>query len=98
MKKFVLKDLIHDKEFALYLSNESTSLEDLWHSLWPKKLPYDEKYKPKVFDDIKEAKRYLKEVRRKFKKEWEENSHVLKIYGKRKYDWDIYEYNSDETL
>lgn len=90
MKQFIIKDLYHDSELELYLSNESTSLEDLWHGLWKKNTPYDERYNPKIFDDIKEAKRYLKEIKRKYKKEWEENQYFLKIYGKRKYDWDIY--------
>lgn len=95
MKRFVIKDLFHDDEMEVYLSNQTTSVEDIWHSYWLKKTPKDERYKPKVFDNLKEVKRYLKEVRRKAKIEWEVNGHMLKTYGKRKYEWDIYEHNDN---
>ena len=93
MKRFVIKDLFHDNEMELYLNKETTSVEDIWQSYWPKNVAKDERYIPKVFDNVKEAKRYLKEIRRKASIEWQENGHILKLYGKRKYDWDLYEYN-----
>lgn len=94
-KRYIIKDLYHDNELELYLNNETTSVEDIWQGYWAKSRAKDERYIPKVFDDMKEAKRYLKEIRRIAKKDWEENAHLLRLYGKRRYDWDIYEYNDD---
>lgn len=95
MNQYVIKDLYHDNEMEIYLNKDTTSLEDIWHSFWPKNKVKDERYSPKIFTDMKEAKRYLKEVKRKAKIDWQENAHMLKIYGKRKPEWDIYEFEHE---
>jgi len=45
-----------------------------------------------LFDDIKEAKRYLTEIKRQAKADWSENSHIHRMYGFNKPEWDLYEY------
>jgi hypothetical protein len=91
-KQYVIKDNYHDNEMFLYISDDTTSLEDIWQKLWMKKEPKDSRYTPKLFDDIKEAKRYLKEIKRKSTIEWKENEHLYRVYGKNKYQWDVYEH------
>ena len=97
-KQYVIKDNYHDNEMFLYVNEDTTSLEDIWQGYWLKKETIDTRYRPKVFEDIKEAKRYLKEVKRRSSIEWKENSHIFKLYGKNKYEWDIYEYNVESLL
>lgn len=91
-KQYVIKDNYHDNEMFLYLNEDTTSLEDIWHGFWIKKEPIDNRYRPKLFDDIKEAKRYLKEVKRKATIDWKENGHMYRVYGKNKFEWDVYEH------
>lgn len=92
-KKFIIQDLFGDRENIKYLSNESTGLEDLWYSYWPKSTSKDsEEFHPMIFEDKKTAKRYLTEIKRIERLDWSENSHIRQLYGARKPQWDIYEY------
>lgn len=91
-KQYVIKDNYHDNDMFIYVCDETTSLEDIWEKFWMKKEPKDSRYTPKLFDDIKEAKRYLKEVKRKSATDWKENGHLYRVYGKNKHEWDIYEH------
>lgn len=95
-KKYVIKDLYSDNEIAYFVSDTTTSLEDIWTSgiFKDKNRNKDVDNKPKIFDDLKEAKRYLKEVKRARNLDWKENSWAYKMYGKSKPEWDIYEFNS----
>ncbi len=88
---WVIKDLYNCKKSTNYLTDEST-LENLWVGVWPKSLPLDENYHPKVFNDINEAKRYLREIKRQSAHDWAENSHIHKMYGYSKHEWDLYDY------
>jgi len=67
-------------------------LENIWTTMWPKKKEKDGDYRPKLFDDIKEAKRYLTEIKRQAKADWSENSHIHRMYGFNKPEWDLYEH------
>lgn len=96
MIMWVIKDLYHSKGVFLYITEGST-LEDLWQTHWPVSRKLDDDYNPKVFTDLSEAKRYLKEIKRQSARDWAENSHIHKLYGYNKYEWDIYEHRV-ETL
>lgn len=93
-KKYVIKDLYSDRDISYFVSDSTTSLEDIWKSghFKDKNRKPNEDFKPKVFYDLKEAKRYLKEVKRLSNQEWKENGWINKIHGKSKSQWDIYEY------
>jgi hypothetical protein len=97
-RNYVIKDLYHDSGMEMYLADETTSLEDIWHKCWMKGTEKDERYTPKVFTNIKEAKRYLKEIKRKASIDWSENSHMYRAWGKSKFCWDIYEYDNNEVV
>lgn len=94
-KKYVIKDLYHDSTMEMYVADETTSREDIWHKYWEKGNKKDERYTPKVFTDLKEAKLYLKEVKRKSAVDWKENGHLYRVWGKNKFSWDIYEYEDN---
>lgn len=95
-KKYVIKDLYSDREIHYFISDSTTSLEDIWTSGYFKdkdRNKNQEDYnKPKIFTDIKEAKRYLKEAKRLSNVDWKENGYIHKQYGKSKPQWDIYDY------
>ena len=91
-KKYIIKDLFHSNDTIQIVNEDTTGLEDIWTTMWPKRREIDEDYRPKVFDELKEAKRYLTEVKRRARADWSENSHIHKMYGFRKPEWDIYEY------
>lgn len=91
--KYIIQDLYHSRDCIQFLNNETSNLENLWYTMWPKKKEKDNDFRPMIFDDIKEAKRYLTEVKRHAKIDWSENAHIHKMYGYNKPEWDIYEYN-----
>lgn len=92
-KKYVIKDLFHVRNTIQFINDDTTGLEDIWITNWPKEREKDpEDYRPMVFDDLKTAKRYLTEVKRRAKTDWSENSHIHRMYGFRKPEWDIYDY------
>lgn len=91
--KYIIQDLYHLRDSIQFLNEETTGLENLWYTMWPKKKEKDEDYKPLIFEDIKVAKRYLIEVKRRAKIDWAENAHIHKMYGFKKPEWDIYEYH-----
>lgn len=92
IKKYVVKDLFHNSKYSQYINSDTTGLEDIWTSMWPNNKEVNEDFKPLVFDDQKTAKRYLTEIKRQARADWSENSHIHKMYGFRKPEWDIYEY------
>lgn len=94
LKKYMIKDLYSDRDISYFVSDTTTSLEDIWTSgeFKDKKCKANEDFKPKIFTDLKEAKRYLKEVKRGSAKDWKENGWSYKMYGKSKPEWDIYEF------
>ena len=91
MKNFIIQDVFGDRENITYLNESTTDLENLWFSLWPKNKDKSKDFRPKVFENQREAKRYLREVKSHWMADWNENSHIHKIYGKRKPSYDIYE-------
>lgn len=91
-KKYVIKDLYSDRDISYFVSDSTTSLEDIWTSGEFKDKKREPEFKPKVFSDLREAKRYLKEVKRQRNLDWKENGWSYKMYGKSKPQWDIYEY------
>lgn len=90
---YIIQDLYHSRDSIQFLNNETTDLENLWYTMWPKKKEKDSEFQPKIFEDLKEAKRYLTEVKRRAKIDWSENAHIHKMYGYNKPEWDIYEYH-----
>lgn len=92
-KKYVIKDMYHSNNMVQFINEDTTGLEDIWITSWPRnKEKTPEEYRPMVFDDKAEASRYLKEIKRQARADWSENSHIHKMYGFRKPEWDIYEY------
>ncbi len=91
--KYIIQDLYHSRDCIQFLNNETTDLENLWYTMWPKKKEKDSEFRPMIFDDMKEAKRYLTEVKRRAKIDWSENAYIHKMYGYNKPEWDIYEYH-----
>ena len=92
-KKYIIKDLYSDNDIHYFVSDSTTSLEDIWISGYFKdKKRNTDNFQPKIFTDLKDAKRYLKEVKRGRDKDWKENGWSYKIYGKSKPQWDIYDY------
>jgi hypothetical protein len=91
-KKYVIKDLYSMPNAIKYICETTTGLEDIWHTIWPKEKKLDDDYKPKVFENLKEAKRYLKEIKREANKEWRDSAYIYMRYGYNKPEWDIYEF------
>lgn len=96
-QKYIIQDLYHSKDTFQYIENDTESLERIWVSIHPLKVPKTkESFRPKVFDTKTEAKRYLKEIKRQARVDWQDNSHIHKSYGYRKPEWDIYDYKEPE--
>jgi hypothetical protein len=91
-KKYIVKNLHHSRNSIQFINEDTTGLEDIWTTMWPKEKEKDEDYQPKVFDDLKDAKRYLTEIKRQARSDWSENSHIHRMYGFSKPEWDIYDY------
>jgi hypothetical protein len=91
-RKYIIQDLYHSKETIQFINEDTNDLENIWTTMWPKKKEKDGDYRPKLFDDIKEAKRYLTEIKRQAKADWSENSHIHRMYGFNKPEWDLYEH------
>jgi hypothetical protein len=92
--KYIIKDLYRENDNEYYLSEETTGLEDIWYKMWPKsEVKIQGKYNPKIFGDMIEAKRYLKEIKRISNTDYNNKKHLHKVYGLSKPQWDIYEYN-----
>lgn len=91
-KKYIIKNLFHAKDMSQYINQDTTSLEDIWVTHWPNnKEKTPEEYRPMLFETKQEAKRYLTEIKRQARADWSENSHIHRMYGFRKPEWDIYE-------
>jgi hypothetical protein len=97
-KKYIIKDLYHDSDLEMYVADETTSREDIWHKCCEKNKKKDERFTPKVFTELKEAKLYLKEVKRRAEIDWKENGHMYRVWGKNKFCWDIYEFSEENVL
>lgn len=92
-KKFIIQNLFHSSDSIQFINEDTTGLEDIWTTMWPKKREKTpEEYRPLVFEDKKTAQRYLTEIKRQARADWSENSHIHRMYGFRKPEWDIYEY------
>ena len=92
-KKYIIQNLFRDKDTLEFLNSDTTDLENIWYTMWPRiKSKKSEEFMPRVFDDMKTAKRFLREIRRQSKMDWSENSHIHQMYGIKKPYWDIYEY------
>ena len=92
-KKYVIKDMFHAKDIVQFINEDTQGLENIWVTSWPKKKEETpEEYRPLVFEDKKTAQRYLSEIKRQARVDWSENSHIHRMYGFRKPEWDIYEY------
>lgn len=92
-KKYIIQDLFHVRDTTQFINDDTTSLEDIWVTNWPRKKEKNpEDYRPLIFDDKKTAQRYLAEIKRQARVDWSENSHIHKMYGFRKPEWDLYEY------
>jgi len=91
-KKYVIKDLYGMPKVTKFVSDSTTGLEDIWHTNWPNEKELNEEYRPKVFEDLTEAKRYLKEIKRLASRDWSESRHIYQRYGYNKPEWDIYEF------
>lgn len=92
-QKYIIQDLYHTNNSIQFINEDTTGLEDIWTTMWPKKKEKDPAdYRPFIFDDKKTAQRFLAEVKRRARVDWSENSHIHKMYGFRKPEWDIYEY------
>lgn len=81
----------------MYINQDTTGLEDIWHGVWPKDTPYNESFRPMVFQTEKEAKRYKTEIMRQQKKEWDDGKAELQILGYKKPSWDVYPYSLIEA-
>jgi hypothetical protein len=92
-KKYIIVDYAHDKDYERYLAEESSSVKDIWWKLWKNSVARDERYTPKIFHTKEDAKLYLKETKRISTEDWNENSHIHKLYGYNKPSWLIVEYN-----
>ena len=55
-KMYIIKNLYHSRDSIQFINEDTTGLEDIWTTMWPKKKEKDEDYQPKVFDDLKDAK------------------------------------------
>ena len=73
-------------DLCKYMINDF--MEYMLHNGKDRELSIDE------LEDIyhKTAQRFLAEVKRRARVDWSENSHIHKMYGFRKPEWDIYEY------
>jgi hypothetical protein len=97
-KKYVIKDLYSNPNGHMFINEDTKSLEELWHTIWPENRKVDEEYKIRAFVDLKETKRYLKEVKRQSKQDWDKNGWVLKTRGYTKPQWDIYDFQPINEL
>ncbi len=85
--------MFHAKDMIQFINEDTQGLENIWVTNWPKKREKTpEDYRPLVFEDKKTAQRYLSEIKRQARVDWSENSHIHRMYGFRKPEWDIYEY------
>lgn len=92
-KKYIIKDMFHAKDMIQFINEDTQGLDNIWVTNWPKKREKTpEDYRPLVFEDKKTAQRYLSEIKRQARVDWSENSHIHRMYGFRKPEWDIYEY------
>jgi hypothetical protein len=93
MKKYIVQDLYHSSDTIKFINQDTTGLEDIWTTMWPKsREKKGEDYRPMAFTK-KEASRYLTEIKRQSREDWAKNSHIYKFYGFRKPKWDIYEWD-----
>ena len=89
--KYVIKNMFYSKDMIQFINSDTTSLEDIWTTSWPiKREKNPDEYRPMIFETKVEANRYLKEVKRQARADWAENSHIHRMYGFRKPEWDIY--------
>jgi len=92
MIKYIIQNLVHSSDTIKFINQDTTSLEDIWTTMWPKKKENTgEYYRPMLFHTKKEAKRYLTQIKRQSREDWAKNSHIYRFYGFRKPEWDIYE-------
>ena len=88
--KYIVKDIFHHPgDVDQFISAITTSLHDIYVST----SVGETQVKPKVFDTKTTAGRYLSEIKKLARRDWNENSHIHKQYGYKKPQWDIYEYN-----
>jgi hypothetical protein len=87
--KYTIKDLYSIPDSVQYLSEQTTSLEDLWF-VQHYKQNENPVLRAKVFTDLQEAKRWLKEVKMYAAADWRDNAEVYSQFGRSKPNFEIY--------
>jgi hypothetical protein len=91
-KKYIIQNLWHSDQTIEFINKDTTGLEDIWRTTWPKsKDKNTEEFRPMIFENKKTAQTYLREIKRYSKNDWDNNSHIHLTFGFRKPKWEIYE-------
>lgn len=79
-----MKYTIQDPQSNCFISNETTTIDNIWYSIGNKKTI-------KYFDDLIEAKLYLHEISIASEKDWARYGWLYEAKGHTKPKWNIYE-------
>jgi hypothetical protein len=87
---YIIAEYAYDREAWEYVSEIGATPDDTWTTRVPHDYKGDEARPPFAFTKKVDAQRILDTLRAARLAEWEKNSHIYKIYGRRKPVWKIY--------
>jgi hypothetical protein len=93
--KYIVVERNEDYKSCLVINEDTTSLSDMWWSCIPYNIDIKEldRVKPKVFDTKSDAMKYKKVLQLQSNKDWRENSHIHRMWGKQKQKWVVEHYD-----
>lgn len=79
-KQYIVTERVSKLDSFMMINDDTTSLDDIWHSVVPHGFDNEESLHPKVFDTKKEAVAYKNRIQSDNLKQWEDITY--EIYAK----------------
>ena len=93
-KQYIVTERVSKRDSFKMINDETTTLDDIWHSVVPHGFNHEESLHPKIFDTKKEAIDYKNKIQSDNLKEWEDITYEIyaKSLGYKKPVWKVEEW------
>lgn len=93
-KKYIVTERVSKRDSFSMINDDSTSPNDIWHSVVPVGFDDEESLHPKLFDNKKEAIAYKNKIQQDNLKDWEDVTYQIyaKRFGYKKPVWKVEEW------
>jgi hypothetical protein len=93
-KQYIVTERVSKPDSFMMINDDTTALDDIWHSVVPHGFDHEESLHPKVFDTKKEAVAYKNRIQSDNLKDWEDITYEIyaKTFGYLKPVWKVEEW------